>query len=131
MSFLFGLIDSFVAQILKTCSWFSNSFDTIFERSINNRKDSEVFSFYEGPPSANGLPGIHHVMARTVKDIFCRYKTIQGYKVFRKEVISNIEITTDGFEIEPEITAKICKNDKIKIWNITEPYEEKRGFGKN
>jgi isoleucyl-tRNA synthetase len=56
----------------------------IFQKSIDNRKKSKVFSFYEGPPSANGLPGIHHVMARTVKDVFCRYKTIQGYKVFRK-----------------------------------------------
>ena len=56
----------------------------IFEKSIENRKDSKVFSFYEGPPSANGLPGIHHVMARTVKDVFCRYKTIKGFKVNRK-----------------------------------------------
>ena len=59
----------------------------IFEKSIENRKDSKVFSFYEGPPSANGLPGIHHVMARTVKDVFCRYKTIKGFKVNRKGVV--------------------------------------------
>ncbi|MEX0813265.1 MAG: isoleucine--tRNA ligase [Chitinophagales bacterium] len=57
---------------------------TVFEKSIQNRSDAENFVFYEGPPSANGMPGIHHVMARTIKDIFCRYKTMQGYKVERK-----------------------------------------------
>jgi isoleucyl-tRNA synthetase len=56
----------------------------VFEKSVSERKDNETFVFYEGPPSANGMPGIHHVMARTVKDIFCRYKTMQGYKVERK-----------------------------------------------
>ena len=56
----------------------------IFEKSISNREGSKPFVFYEGPPSANGLPGIHHVMARTLKDIFCRYKTLKGFKVDRK-----------------------------------------------
>ncbi len=56
----------------------------IFEKSIDSRPESNPFVFYEGPPSANGMPGIHHVMARTVKDIFCRYKTLQGFKVSRK-----------------------------------------------
>jgi isoleucyl-tRNA synthetase len=56
----------------------------IFEKSVSNREGAESFTFYEGPPSANGTPGIHHVMARTVKDIFCRYKTLQGYQVKRK-----------------------------------------------
>lgn len=56
----------------------------IFEKSISNREGSPSFTFYEGPPSANGTPGIHHVMARTVKDIFCRYKTLQGFQVKRK-----------------------------------------------
>ncbi len=55
-----------------------------FHKSITSRKDSPTFVFYEGPPSANGMPGIHHVMARTIKDIFCRYKTQQGYLVHRK-----------------------------------------------
>jgi isoleucyl-tRNA synthetase len=58
--------------------------EQIFEKSITNREGAPTFTFYEGPPSANGTPGIHHVMARTVKDIFCRYKTLQGYQVKRK-----------------------------------------------
>ena len=56
----------------------------IFEKSISSREDKEPFVFFEGPPSANGLPGIHHVMARAIKDIFCRYKTLKGYQVKRK-----------------------------------------------
>jgi isoleucyl-tRNA synthetase len=56
----------------------------IFEKSISNREGAKTFTFYEGPPSANGTPGIHHVMARTLKDIFCRYKTLRGFQVKRK-----------------------------------------------
>ena len=55
-----------------------------FAKSIETREGAPTFIFYEGPPSANGMPGIHHVMARTIKDVFCRYKTQQGYKVARK-----------------------------------------------
>jgi isoleucyl-tRNA synthetase len=58
--------------------------DNTFEKSISLRPDAPEYVFFEGPPSANGLPGIHHMMARTIKDIFCRYKTIRGYKVERK-----------------------------------------------
>ena len=58
--------------------------NNIFKKSIQGRKKSPNFVFYEGPPTANGKPGIHHVMARTLKDLVCRYKTIQGYKVNRK-----------------------------------------------
>lgn len=58
--------------------------ESIFEKSVEEKNDDNTFVFYEGPPSANGLPGIHHVMGRTVKDLFCRYKTMQGYKVPRK-----------------------------------------------
>jgi isoleucyl-tRNA synthetase len=58
--------------------------EQIFEKSVSNREGSETFTFYEGPPSANGTPGIHHVMGRTVKDIFCRFKTLNGYQVKRK-----------------------------------------------
>ncbi len=58
--------------------------NNIFEKSISSREGKKSFVFYEGPPSANGLPGIHHVMARTIKDIFCRYKTAQGFQVKRK-----------------------------------------------
>ncbi len=56
----------------------------IFEKSISTRADKPVFTFYEGPPTANGKPGIHHVVSRTLKDLVCRYKTMQGYKVNRK-----------------------------------------------
>ncbi|MCF8463696.1 MAG: isoleucine--tRNA ligase [Flavobacteriales bacterium] len=56
----------------------------IFKKSIETREGQEPFVFYEGPPSANGMPGIHHVMARTIKDIFCRYRTLKGYQVKRK-----------------------------------------------
>ncbi|NCO54063.1 MAG: class I tRNA ligase family protein, partial [Bacteroidetes bacterium] len=55
-----------------------------FEKSIDSRSEATDYVFYEGPPSANGTPGIHHVMARTIKDIFCRYKTLKGYRVRRK-----------------------------------------------
>jgi len=58
--------------------------EKIFEKSVSNREGAQTFTFYEGPPSANGTPGIHHVMGRTVKDIFCRYKTLKGYQVKRK-----------------------------------------------
>ncbi|HMP29356.1 MAG TPA: class I tRNA ligase family protein, partial [Saprospiraceae bacterium] len=56
----------------------------IFEKSVIDRPEDNTFVFYEGPPSANGMPGIHHVMARTIKDIFCRFQTMQGYRVERK-----------------------------------------------
>ena len=55
-----------------------------FEKSVSTREGKMPYVFYEGPPSANGLPGIHHVMARAIKDIFCRFKTLQGYQVKRK-----------------------------------------------
>ncbi len=55
-----------------------------FEKSVEIREGAEPFIFYEGPPSANGLPGIHHVISRTLKDLVCRYKTMQGHQVKRK-----------------------------------------------
>ncbi len=58
--------------------------ERVFEQSVSLREGKQQFTFYEGPPSANGTPGIHHVMARTVKDIFCRYKTLEGFQVKRK-----------------------------------------------
>ena len=56
----------------------------LFHKSVAEREGHPSFVFYEGPPSANGMPGIHHVMARTIKDTFCRYKTMQGFQVKRK-----------------------------------------------
>ena len=58
--------------------------EDLFHRSLDERRDGKPFVFFEGPPSANGMPGIHHVMARTIKDIVCRYKSMQGYSVARK-----------------------------------------------
>src|SRR5665213_2517645 len=55
-----------------------------FEKSVSLREGAESFTFYEGPPSANGMPGIHHVMARSIKDIFCRFQTMKGKQVKRK-----------------------------------------------
>ena len=66
-------------EILKT--WEENK---TFEMSLKTREGHPSFVFYEGPPSANGMPGIHHVMARTIKDVICRYKTLQGFLVERK-----------------------------------------------
>ena len=56
----------------------------IFEKSITTREGKEPYVFFEGPPSANGLPGVHHVLARSIKDIFPRYKTMKGFQVKRK-----------------------------------------------
>lgn len=67
---------------LEILRWWKDQ--AIFKRSLESRHDGIPFTFYEGPPTANGKPGIHHVMARTVKDLFCRYRTLKGYKVERK-----------------------------------------------
>ena len=57
--------------------------ENTFEQSITSREGAQPYVFFEGPPSANGLPGIHHVMARSIKDIFCRYQTLKGKQVKR------------------------------------------------
>ena len=66
-------------EVLK--KWDEND---VFSHSMTEREGCPSFVFYEGPPSANGMPGIHHVMARTIKDTFCRYKTMKGFQVKRK-----------------------------------------------
>ena len=58
--------------------------NNIFEKSVSTREGNKPYVFYEGPPSANGLPGVHHVLARAIKDIFPRYKTMKGFQVKRK-----------------------------------------------
>ena len=58
--------------------------ENVFEKSITSREGKTPYVFFEGPPSANGLPGVHHVLARTIKDIFPRYKTMKGFQVKRK-----------------------------------------------
>lgn len=89
--------------------------EKVFEQSVSNREGAPSFTFYEGPPSANGTPGIHHVMARTVKDIFCRYKTLEGFQVKRKGGWD-----THGLPVELQVekTLGITKDDigrKISI----------------
>ncbi len=66
----------------------------VFKRSIEERDIDNSFVFYEGPPSANGMPGIHHVMARTIKDIFCRYQTLTGKRVDRTGGWATTGLTT-------------------------------------
>ena len=72
-----------LSQISKDILQYWKEKDT-FNKSVSTREGATPWVFYEGPPSANGLPGIHHVMGRTIKDIFCRYKTLQGFQVKRK-----------------------------------------------
>jgi len=72
-----------LVQIAEEINHFWKTHDT-FTRSIENRAGKASFTFYEGPPSANGEPGIHHVLSRALKDLFCRYKTLRGYQVKRK-----------------------------------------------
>lgn len=91
--------------------------DKIFEKSVTNREGSPSFTFYEGPPSANGTPGIHHVVGRTVKDIFCRYKTLQGFQVKRKGGWD-----THGLPVELQVEKQlgITKDDIGKKISIEE-----------
>jgi isoleucyl-tRNA synthetase len=106
----------------------------IFDKSISTREGNKPFVFFEGPPSANGLPGIHHVMARSIKDIFCRYKTLQGFQVKRKAgwdthglpvelgVEKELGITKEdiGTKITVEEYNKACREAVMRytdIWN--------------
>ena len=95
--------------------------EKIFEQSVSLREGQPSFTFYEGPPSANGTPGIHHVMARTVKDIFCRYKTLQGFQVKRKGGWD-----THGLPVELQVEKQlgITKDDIGKKISI-EDYNKK------
>jgi len=93
----------------------------IFEKSISEREGSPSFTFYEGPPSANGTPGIHHVMARTVKDIFCRYKTLQGFQVKRKGGWD-----THGLPVELQVEKELgIKKDDIGTKISVAEYNQK------
>jgi len=82
----------------------------IFEKSISSRDENKPFTFYEGPPTANGKPGIHHVMARTLKDLVCRYKTLQGFRVERKAGWD-----THGLPVEIEVEKKIGIKHKSEV----------------
>jgi isoleucyl-tRNA synthetase len=91
----------------------------VFNKSINIRSKSKPFVFYEGPPSANGRPGIHHAMARTIKDIVCRYKTMQGFRVERKAGWDTHGLPVElGVEKELNITKEdIGKKISIEAYN--------------
>ncbi len=82
----------------------------IFEKSITSRDENNSFTFYEGPPTANGKPGIHHVMARTLKDLVCRYKTMKGFQVHRKAGWD-----THGLPVEIEVEKKLGIKSKSEI----------------
>ncbi|HET6244715.1 MAG: isoleucine--tRNA ligase [Bacteroidetes bacterium] len=113
-----------------------------FEKSVTNREGANNFVFYEGPPSANGLPGIHHVMARSIKDIFCRYKTLKGFQVKRKAgwdthglpielgVEKSLGITKEdiGKKISIEDYNNACRKDVMKYTGIWNDLTEKMGY---
>ncbi|CAL2087638.1 Isoleucine--tRNA ligase [Tenacibaculum sp. 190524A05c] len=116
--------------------------NNIFEKSVTTREGNEPFVFFEGPPSANGLPGIHHVMARSIKDIFCRYKTQKGYQVKRKAgwdthglpvelgVEKELGITKEdiGSKITVEEYNEACKKAVMRYTDIWNNLTHKMGY---
>lgn len=114
----------------------------IFEKSISSRPANNPYTFYEGPPSANGMPGIHHVMARAIKDIFCRYKTLKGYQVKRKggwdthglpielAVEKSLGITKDdiGKKISIEDYNDACRKEVMRYTDVWNDLTEKMGY---
>ncbi len=114
----------------------------VFEKSVESRPDDKRFVFYEGPPSANGKPGIHHVMSRTIKDLFCRFKTLQGYRVERKagwdthglpvELGVEKQIGITKADIGTKITVaeynKLCREDVMKFTDIWNDLTRKMGY---
>ncbi len=114
----------------------------IFEKSITSREGKESYVFYEGPPSANGMPGIHHVMARTIKDIFPRYKTMKGFQVKRKAgwdthglpielgVEKELKITKEdiGKKISVEEYNAACKKAVMRYTDVWNEMTEKVGY---
>ncbi len=116
--------------------------EEIFEKSISTREGKPAFTFYEGPPSANGTPGIHHVMARAVKDIFCRYKTLKGFQVKRKggwdthglpvelQVEKELGITKEdiGKKISVEEYNEKCRETVMKFKDQWDDLTEKMGY---
>ena len=113
-----------------------------FKQSVESRNGKPDFVFYEGPPSANGLPGIHHVMARAIKDIFCRYKTLKGFRVKRKagwdthglpielSVEKTLGITKEdiGKKISVEDYNKACRKEVMKYTHVWNDLTEKMGY---
>lgn len=116
--------------------------NNIFEKSVTNREGGEGYVFFEGPPSANGMPGIHHVMARTIKDIFPRYKTMKGYQVKRKAgwdthglpielgVEKELGITKEdiGKKISVEEYNAACKKAVMRYTDVWNKMTEQVGY---
>ena len=116
--------------------------EKVFEKSISEREGSPQFVFYEGPPSANGMPGIHHVMARAIKDLFCRYKTLKGFQVKRKggwdthglpvelQVEKKLGITKEdiGKTVSIEEYNIICREEVMKFTSAWDDLTEKMGY---
>lgn len=113
-----------------------------FQKSISTREGKKEYTFYEGPPSANGMPGIHHVMARAIKDIFCRFKTLQGYKVQRKagwdthglpielQVEKELGITKEdiGTKISVDEYNQACRKSVMKFTDKWNALTEQMGY---
>src|SRR5690606_8793588 len=116
--------------------------ENIFEKSITNLPDNKPYTFFEGPPSANGMPVIKHVMARSIKDIFCRYKTLKGYQVKRKggwdthglpielAVEKTLGITKDdiGKKISVEDYNAACRKEVMKYTDVWNDLTHKMGY---
>src|SRR5690554_6235548 len=114
----------------------------VFDKSVEIRKGAPTFTFFEGPPSANGTPGIHHVMARTIKDIFCRYKTLKGFQVKRKggwdthglpvelQVEKELGITKEdiGKKISVEEYNRKCRETVMRFKSEWDDLTEKIGY---
>ncbi len=116
--------------------------ENIFQKTIETREGKEPFIFFEGPPSANGLPGIHHVMGRSIKDIFCRYKTLKGFQVKRKAgwdthglpvelgVEKELGITKEdiGKKISVDDYNKACREAVMRYTDIWADLTNKMGY---
>lgn len=116
--------------------------EKIFEQSISSREGKTPFVFYEGPPSANGKPGIHHVISRTIKDLFCRYKTLQNFQVKRKggwdthglpvelsvEKMLGIKKDDIGKKISVEEYNQICRKEVMKYKDVWEDLTRRMGY---
>jgi isoleucyl-tRNA synthetase len=116
--------------------------EKIFERSIEERDQENSFVFYEGPPSANGKPGIHHVMARTIKDMFCRFQTLNGKRVERKggwdthglpielSVEKELGITKEdiGTKISVDDYNRACRETVMRYKDIWDDITRKMGY---
>lgn len=114
----------------------------IFEQSISSRPADKPYTFYEGPPSANGLPGIHHVLSRSIKDIFCRYKTLKGFQVKRKggwdthglpielAVEKALGITKEdiGKKISVDDYNAACKKEVMRYTDVWNDLTQKMGY---